>query len=259
VDEQRDDEKLLSLLESSDDALYIRNLKTDSYEYMSPGIEHITGFTAAEMKSMKVVEVIERVHPDDRDTVRGVLDRVRTGGKGIVEYRLKGRDGRYRMCPINPYPYHQQGEPAFRIGIVRDISERIQMEESLRRSEIGTAHWLRCLPTRFSSISEPGRVREPRCVAAFGAYSPDQLVARRRSTIHPQYLEIIQGADRASACRRKCPLIEEIIVRMVGSAVDVEVAAAPFMTDEGMANQVILRDITERKWAEEACLTEETA
>lgn len=257
ADEQRDDEKLLSLLESSDDALYIRNLKTDCYEYMSPGIEHITGFSAAEMKSMKVVEVMERVHPDDRDIVRGGLERVKRGGKGVVEYRLKGKDGRYRMlCDSIHTHCNPQGEPLFRIGIVRDISERKQMEESLRRSEDRYRSLVEMSPDAlFINLKNRVVYVNPAALRLFGASSSDQLVGKTPfDLIHPQYHAIIRERIAHQLAGESAPLIEEKIVRLDGAAVDVEVAAAPFMTDEGMAIQVILRDITERKRAEEALL-----
>jgi len=186
-----------------------------------------------------------------------LLDRVRTGGKGIVEYRMKGRDGRYRMLSDSIHTHtNQQGEPLFRIGIVRDISERKQMEESLRRSEDRYRSLVEMSPDAlFINIGNRVVYVNPAALRLFAASSPDQLVGKTPfELIHPRYHEIIRERIEHQLTGETAPLIEEKIVRRDGAVVDVEVAAAPFMTDEGMAIQVILRDITERKRAEEALL-----
>jgi signal transduction histidine kinase len=68
---------------------------------------------------------------------------------------------------------------------------------------------------------------------------------------HPDYHPIVRQRIERQLAGETAPLIEEKIVRTDGSIVDVEVAAAPFITEEGTAFQVILRDITERKRTEE--------
>jgi PAS domain-containing protein len=56
---------------------------------------------------------------------------------------------------------------------------------------------------------------------------------------------------------RSAPLIEERIVRLDGQVRDVEVVAASFPDEDGVAIQVILRDITDRKRAEAALMDSE--
>lgn len=130
------DVSLLSLLEHSFDAIYLRNLQNDQYDYISPVIEQITGFSADEFQSMKVEEVINRIHPDDHDKVIKTLDRVKDGGKEIVEYRFKGKDGTYKWLLDSIYVHSGSNvRPPCRIGIVRDITTQKEMEQSLREGE----------------------------------------------------------------------------------------------------------------------------
>ena len=54
------------------------------------------------------------------------------------------------------------------------------------------------------------------------------------------------------------PFLEEKFVRLDGSIVDVEVAAASFKVGKESASQVIVHDLTERKRAERELLAAET-
>lgn len=133
---RRDYRSVLSLLENSFDAVYWRNLTTDHYDYISPVIEQITGFSPDEFCSMKMDEVMARIHPSDRGAVLHALDCVKGGGKRVIEYRFKGKDGSYRWLADSLYVQEDPGcEDPCRIGIVRDVSEQRETEQALRDSE----------------------------------------------------------------------------------------------------------------------------
>ncbi|MRR06829.1 MAG: PAS domain S-box protein [Deltaproteobacteria bacterium] len=129
-------ESMLSLLENSANAVYMKNLLTDKYEYMSPAIEQTTGITLSEIASMDLSQVMERIHPDDQATVRAALNRVTAGSKEVIEYRFKDKDGRYRMLSDSIHThFNQQGKPLCLIGIVRDVSTQKLLEQSICESE----------------------------------------------------------------------------------------------------------------------------
>jgi len=129
-------QSILALLENSADAVYLKNLITDQYEYMSPAIEQITGFSLSEMVSMDLSKVMERIHPDDQASVRAALNRVSAGSKEVLEYRFKDKDGRYRMLSDSIHThFNQQGKPLCRSGIVRDVSTQKLLEKYICQSE----------------------------------------------------------------------------------------------------------------------------
>jgi PAS domain S-box-containing protein len=104
-------------------------------------------------------------------------------------------------------------------------------------------------------VSLGGRVVlvNPACARLFGARSPDALVG-----LSPQDLFAPAGRDAIVRCLADVergqppPLTEQRIVRRDGEGRDVEVATAAFADVEGVGVQVILRDITDRKRADEA-------
>ncbi len=128
------EERFRAVLENSLDAAYRRNLQADRYDYMSPVIEEILGFTPEEMAAMSLEEIVDHVHPDDRLSVDTVLNTAAASGRGILEYRFRAKDGRYRWLEdhftviVDP-----AGRPLFRGGIVRDVTERRRTEEAIRR------------------------------------------------------------------------------------------------------------------------------
>ena len=92
------------------------------------------------------------------------------------------------------------------------------------------------------------------CLRLFGASAPDQLLGKSLFDLfHPDsHSEIREHLDRLRHEGEEVPQIEQRIVRLDGSSVDVEVAAAPFR-DQGVDSvHVVLNDITKRKRAEEA-------
>jgi PAS domain S-box-containing protein len=92
--------RLNEVLENAIDASYKRNLHINSYEYLSPVFEKISGYTMVEMNSMSIGEVMKLMHPDDiaeaEKTVKNALSG--SGGDSYeVIYRFKHKtDGNYR-------------------------------------------------------------------------------------------------------------------------------------------------------------------
>jgi len=130
------EERFRSVLEHSLDAAYRRNLQTDSYDYMSPVIKQITGFSAREMSTMSINEVLGRIHPDDLPLVSVELARALDAGRGTIEYRFRCRDEKYRWLADHFTEIKDHNSrPLFRGGIVRDITEHKQVEKALVRNE----------------------------------------------------------------------------------------------------------------------------
>lgn len=92
----------------------------------------------------------------------------------------------------------------------------------------------------------------PAACRLFGVEGPEQLFGKEprelfRSEFHPKLHERVRTVLEGG----RVPLIEEKIVRLDGTLRDVEVVASRFTDEKGLAIQVILRDITERKHREE--------
>ncbi len=129
------EERFRSVLENSLDVAYRRNLQTDVYDYMSPVVEKITGFSAQEMSTMSSNEALGLIHPEDRSLVTSGLVKAFDTGFGTLEYRFKHKDGKYLWFADHfTIIRDQNGSPLFSGGIVRDITENKKAEEALKKA-----------------------------------------------------------------------------------------------------------------------------
>jgi PAS domain S-box-containing protein len=134
------EQRFRSVLENSLDAAYRRNLQTDRYDYVSPVIEQITGISVEEMCNADINTVLARIHPEDLQAVQQVIEGTQAAceatGRGIatIEYRFMGKDGAYRwLADQHTVLADNDGRPLYRLGIVRDITERRRVEAEVRR------------------------------------------------------------------------------------------------------------------------------
>jgi len=133
-------ERLQTVLEQSVDIAYRRNLKTDRYDYLSPAIETITGYTVEEFSRIRSSDLLGHIHPEDHAVVLKRFEKFeqsRHGAKvgGLFEYRLRRKDGEYRwMSDSGVLVSAADGTPLYHVGLARDVTERKRMEEALERS-----------------------------------------------------------------------------------------------------------------------------
>lgn len=150
---------------------------------------------------------------------------------------------------------NEKGEVSAVIETVQNITERKKTEEALRESEKRYRRLVELSPDAIAVHSE-GKIVFVNTAGAklLGAASPEQLIGKPViDVVHPDYRQIVKERIRKMMEERKeAPLIEEKFIKLDGSVIDVEVAAAPITYRGKPAVQVVIRDITERKKMEEA-------
>ncbi|MCJ7690359.1 MAG: PAS domain S-box protein [Clostridiaceae bacterium] len=133
-------ERLSNVLEYSQDASYRRDVENNNYDYMSPVIEKLTGYTPEEMVVMTEDTVLKKIHPDD---LHNVVKRIReVSPKNCVpaeiEYRFLCKNGEYRWF-VDRFTSVKGAllEPSFRYGVFQDItSQKIDKEDLKKAKEI---------------------------------------------------------------------------------------------------------------------------
>lgn len=251
------EDKLREVLENVQVAPYRRNLQTDKYDYISPSIEQISGFTAEEMVSMTTEAVLAHMHVDDLETVAQTVSKSTADpGKSFqIEYRFKHKR-------TNQYHWLQDrfittldanGHPAFLYGSVRDITSQKVAEEAKKEAEF-----------RYRSLFEQSHdaifildlqgthLAVNQRAADMMGYSIEEMrelsVAETSAELKQSH-QVIQKLLNGE----QIPLYERLFKKKDGTVFPVEINLELVCDSHGnpLHIQSVVRDISKRKIAEE--------
>ncbi|MBX2977568.1 MAG: PAS domain S-box protein, partial [Ignavibacteriaceae bacterium] len=205
---------------------------------------------------------ISHVHPEDRDYVD---NRFQTAVKKRQDWNFECRifrvDGELRwIWAAGRQIFIDKKNPRKLAGIVQDITERKKIELAVKESEEKYRTLIEVSREAiFINYNDKIVYLNPTAVILLGAENEDQIIGKSPFEIfHSDFHETIrERIIRMLEKNESVPLIEEKIIRLDGKLVDVEVSATPFLYRGEQAIQVVLRDITERKLAEQELRTSE--
>jgi PAS domain S-box-containing protein len=130
------EEKVLSILINSLDIIYRINLVTGKFEFISPSVETIMGYSQDEIMALDPTASLALVHPGDIDILLDAQAQSDKTGNGIAEYRQRTKNGEYRWLSNHmSIIKNNTGVPLYRDGNIRDITEHRRVEEAIRTSE----------------------------------------------------------------------------------------------------------------------------
>jgi PAS domain S-box-containing protein len=183
------------------------------------------------------------VAPESRDLV---MANMKSGFEGPYEHLAMKKDGSVFLVEIRArtIPYKERQA---RVTIIRDITERKQVEDALRESE-----------ERFSSLSDAtsegigitdqGRIVDanPQLAGMLG-YKPDELIGMNASDfVAPESRDLVMANEMAEFVDP----YEHLAIKKDGTIFPVEIRANTIPYKGRQTRVAIIRDITERKQAE---------
>src|SRR5450756_3138858 len=234
-----------TLAESSPLAIFVN--REDKVVLANPAAAKLFGASSPDQLIGK--SALDLFDPDSRSLVR---ERIRVDSEEVplVEVRILRLDGTAVDVEATASPFLDQGVKAIQI-LLRDITERKQAEEVLAESEARYRLLAESSPLAiFVNREDKVVLANPAAAKLFGASSPDQLIGKSALDLFdPDSRSLVRERIRVDS--EEVPLVEVRILRLDGTAVDVEATASPFLDQGVKAIQILLRDITERKQAEE--------
>jgi PAS domain S-box-containing protein len=215
---------------------------------------HIFGYEPGKFNPV-LEKIRERIHPDDLPLHDRVLaEAIATHRYQTAEYRIIREDGTVRTIFGNgKVILDKTGSVVRVIGVIQDITGRVQAEEALRESE---EKYRALVETSFDGIliHQDGSIvyANAPAIRLFGAGSAKEIIGRTVLSFVPPEFHPLVFKRMTSATRETQPVIQEKFLCTDGSLIDVDVVAIPFVWKNRPAVHVVFRDITERKRAEDA-------
>ncbi len=248
------EENYRSLFENANEAIFVA--QDGKLVFLNPRTVIMIGYSAEEILSRPFIEFI---HPDDRDMV---IDRHVRRMKGeeisqIYDFRIIHKDGNVRWVELNVVAINWKGRTAT-LNFLSDITERKQAEEALRESEERYRALIEKSNDGIALVKGDRHIFvNQKMVEIFGYDRPEEIIGQPVAMlIYPDDREWVVNTNRRRQKGESVPDKYEFRgQRKNGECLNIEASATKTIYRGETVSLVYLRDITDRKLAEEALKT----
>ncbi|MFZ1978759.1 MAG: PAS domain S-box protein, partial [Bacteroidota bacterium] len=184
-----------------------------------------------------------------------------SNGKCVQEVVNRRKNGEvFRSLLSASVLKNVDGKAIGMMGVSRDITEVKRAQEALRESEERYRAIVDLMPDPIA-IHIGGKITfvNSAAIKAFAAESAEELIGKELvDLVHPDYRITVAELLRKMQEYEKVPVVEEKFLRLDGTILEAEVSAVRFVWQGSTAIQVMIRDLAERKRADQAIRASET-
>ncbi len=245
------EERFRQIAENAGEGFFLSDASDNRAIYVSPAYEQIWG-RSLEIAYAHAQSWLEVVHPEDRERVNAYIEKHDRGKVAFnQEYRILWPDGSIRWVRDRVYPIKNESGEIYRIvGVTEDITERKQIEETLRKSEEQYRSIFNSVTDCLFIFDMEGRIVEANTAACqtYG-YSYEELIGLSgKDIVHPDYHHLFEDFKQQVKAGGRFHALS-VDVHKDGSTFDVEVRGTTFNFKGELHFLAVTRDITERKRA----------
>lgn len=248
--------KYRSMIESANDMIWMLDSE-GMFLFINNQAEKSSGYTVEEVMGKHYLTVI---HPEDRAMREEYFKKTLSGERTQFTVKALGKDGgeRILILQVSSAPVYKEGKVVGTVNFGRDITELKKTEEALKESE-----------ERFRIIAETAAdaiicMRSPGAVTLWNksaermfGYAADDVIGKNlHDIIVPERYkeksrEGLKGFFETGTGPVVGKAIEIFALRRDGSEFPVELSISAMRIKDEWQTAAIVRDITERKEAEE--------
>ena len=247
------EERYRLLFNGITDAVYVHEVsveKPGKFIAVNNSASSMLGYNKGEFLRMEVKDIDI---PEQSEKIPYIHEKLFRDGYSLFETCHVTKAGRRIPVEINVRLFELKGKQMV-LSVVRDITERKQSEDALWKSEERFRTLVESAPEAIFVQSQGCFVYlNPAMLSLFGASTPEELLGKEiMEHIALEYHEAIRERIRVQyETGNPAPLMEQEYLRLDGSRVPVETTAVAVRFQDRDAHLVFVRDITERKRAEE--------
>jgi len=239
---------LQNAIDALNDTFFVFDISSGKALLWNKSFEIVSGYSEEEIAKLKAPD--SYYSKEDLEKAQGPFERIYNGVSETVELQLICKDGRRVLTEYSASVLKDiEGHPKTLISVGRDIAERKQAEDELKKSEERFRLLVENAPDAiFVRDTSSFLYLNTAALKLFGANSAQGLIGTPIiERYHPQERdEIRKRMQIINELNLPVSLHQSICLRMDGTEVDVESTAVPMnYLGEGGA-LVFLRDISER-------------
>ncbi|MEK6743462.1 MAG: PAS domain S-box protein [Nitrospirota bacterium] len=248
---QESEAKFRTIFENSLDAIVVS--RDDKHVFANPAYVKLFGYDSIE--ELIGMQIVNTIAPEERERVREFKQK-RKQGLAVPTYdvtRGLRKDGTTFNMDVHVTNYLLGGE-MYTLAILRDITEAKRAQDLLRLSEEKYRSLVELAHDGIIIVKD-GIIKfaNTRMAELDGSSVEELLGTPYTAHVHPSEMPRVTDMYRRRMAGEALPsTYETILLRKDGSPAPSELSAGVILYDGKPADMVIIRDITERKRAEEA-------
>ncbi len=250
---RQSEEKLRDIIDSTDGIVWESDAQTLDFTFVSKQAERLLGFPVEDW--YKTGFWTDHLHPEEKnEIICYCAAQTKLMQKHDFVYRFKAKNGNYVWLRDIVNVVLEDGKPRWLRGIMVDITQQKETNESLIESEEKYRRLIENSPDAIVIYADEKIVyANEEGFRMIRAKNESEVIGKSvMQFIHPEsQSNILRRMKEVNMNNNATATIQEKFIRLDGTSIDVEIKAIPTIYERKLAVQVIVHDITERKRSEE--------